>query len=122
MFPFFLFPPGHICFMMSQVSDTKIQISEYQPKKTTVKLGHGRLLVFFYVVGFVGERAAPYPLERKLHICVLIISSVSASNSEHQCQFERRATLRILLRNRREDTVKVTSLHNLIHRIADLGW
>lgn len=37
---------------------------------------------------FIGERAAPYPqaLERKPQICVLIISSVSASNSEDPCQ------------------------------------
>lgn len=60
-------------------------------------------------------------LQWKPRICVLIISSVSASVSEHPCQFERSAALRTLLRNRREDAVKVTTLHNLTHRMADLG-
>lgn len=132
MFPFFFCLLGHICFM-SRMSRTKIQTSESwqeKIKKTSFKLDTAACCCFVCLVFFkyrlldlLGSvQHLIHRLQWKPRICVLIISIiVSASVSEHPCQFERRAALRILLRNRREDAVKVTTLHNLTHRIADLG-
>lgn len=95
-------------------------------KKNKLQIGHGHLLLFFCLFVCFKYRLLDllgsvqhliHRLQWKPRICVLIISSVSASVSEHPCQLERSAALR----NRREDAVKVTTLHNLTHRMADLG-
>lgn len=80
MFPLFFFPlVTPVSRWVKCLTQRSKHLSRGQNKKTKNKQKR-----------FIGERAAPYPQarERKPQICVLIISSVSASNSEDPCQWE----------------------------------
>lgn len=81
MFPFF-FPWSHL--FRDESRDPNIWVVA-QRNQLQVRYG---CEVFFFLQIYVGICWAefyPQVLERKTHICVLIISSVHSSNSEDQC-------------------------------------
>lgn len=116
MFPFF-FPWSHLFHDDLRVShkDPNIWVTA---QRNELHFSHDWVFYLLkYMLGFVGKRAAvpPQVLERKPHICVLIITNVGSSNPQDLGRLGGGVAMWLVVRYGRGDAAGVNILPNLTH-------